>query len=595
MSGFGVKRFIYGCLFFIGPSVLVATEYWRAYDPAAVPWAKATAVVNYKGTLLVSGPGKPNNPQDRLWKSSDGKSWTPVPLPGEGFVVNFCEHNQMLYGFEVTVATVSSLGSDTSLTFSHVYQSSDGDTWVRADQNQFSMTLNRWSDSISFNGRLYAGNVLGEVWSTDGASNPPTWVKANLIFDGFSLHVVSFSKFQNYLYLAVGHERPFDPNTTLFRTSDGINWSLVNTAFDLSNEILRPGTVTLNNRLYRAGNYVRSTVDTGLLMNFDKSTAGPFPIPFLLDNQLHAFDLSGTIHLRTTNGSWNEISEPTPTYCAAASPRYDKVVDYNDMTFVLPCDLLVLKRGWHEIMPQESFGGSLRGSQQGVPVLKWACKINLRDSLTFLKVQNLGTAKAGGDIERVSLFLMPALSVTSTPQFIADLTPSLDGKSWATESSFKLSLSDGDNCFLAVDIASDPTDRSTGQFEIAAEGFLWEVNQTDKLPFSLIGSQIQIANTPPAATTVPPLEEVKIYPSPAKDTVNFLYSLSSAADVSIEIYERRGTRLELIQDNNKAADNRAVTTWDASRVAPGVYFSVIKITAEDGTSRMYKSKVVIER
>jgi hypothetical protein len=72
------------------------------------------------------------------------------------------------------------------------------------------------------------------------------------------------------------------------------------------------------------------------------------------------------------------------------------------------------------------------------------------------------------------------------------------------------------------------------------------------------------------------------YPNPFNARTQISFALPEAADVSIEIYSVTGQLVETISDRYEAGNHSV--TWDASRVASGVYF--YKLTAGDFSQTM---------
>jgi hypothetical protein len=117
-----------------------------------------------------------------------------------------------------------------------------------------------------------------------------------------------------------------------------------------------------------------------------------------------------------------------------------------------------------------------------------------------------------------------------------------------------------------------------------------------------------VPNTPtstPTRTCTPSPEPwaaagtVTAYPNPARGRVQFAYTVSGSAKISIDIYRLTGERVAHIEERKDAGSgNRQTftTAWEAAGVAPGVYFC--RIVATDGAGHEVlnvKKKVALVR
>ena len=97
------------------------------------------------------------------------------------------------------------------------------------------------------------------------------------------------------------------------------------------------------------------------------------------------------------------------------------------------------------------------------------------------------------------------------------------------------------------------------------------------------------------SNSVSALDGVQIYPQPApQGNVVFAYDLSSAADVTIRIYDSTGHLASELKEVGQSAGSRAKTTWDASSFAPGLYFALVEIRETNGSHRQWTKELVLK-
>lgn len=85
------------------------------------------------------------------------------------------------------------------------------------------------------------------------------------------------------------------------------------------------------------------------------------------------------------------------------------------------------------------------------------------------------------------------------------------------------------------------------------------------------------------ATPYVQANQIITYPNPAKDRVNFAYTVQGAAKAEIDIYRLTGERVaHIVENRNGGAGQTLTTAWDAANVAPGIYLCRIKITDVNG-------------
>jgi hypothetical protein len=113
-----------------------------------------------------------------------------------------------------------------------------------------------------------------------------------------------------------------------------------------------------------------------------------------------------------------------------------------------------------------------------------------------------------------------------------------------------------------------------------------------------------VLNTSTPTSTPSPLPwtdagSVAAYPNPAHGRVQFAYTVSGSAKISIDIYRLTGERVAHIEerkDGGSGSGQTFTTAWEAAGVAPGVYFC--RIVATDGAGHEVlnvKKKVALVR
>jgi hypothetical protein len=163
---------------------------------------------------------------------------------------------------------------------------------------------------------------------------------------------------------------------------------------------------------------------------------------------------------------------------------------------------------------------------------------------------------------------------------------------WRLPDHKKIQIYDTDLLFIMADISPTARDGRSIRLHIPNDGI-----QTNARP-TFIGNIIQAPTVQtinnPAAAASPNIEGVEVGPNPAKNHVSFFYTLDTTSSVEIKIFDRAGRLIEEIVEPSKTADNRAKTEWNASQVAPGLYFARIRIKSSQG-ERLHKTQIVIER
>jgi len=87
--------------------------------------------------------------------------------------------------------------------------------------------------------------------------------------------------------------------------------------------------------------------------------------------------------------------------------------------------------------------------------------------------------------------------------------------------------------------------------------------------------------------------QVLPYPNPARGRVNFAYTVSGEAKVTIDVYQFTGERVaQIVERVNGGAGQTMTTAWNAPAVAPGIYVCRIKITDASGRVLLDQKKRV---
>ncbi|MCD4812659.1 cellulase family glycosylhydrolase [bacterium] len=90
-----------------------------------------------------------------------------------------------------------------------------------------------------------------------------------------------------------------------------------------------------------------------------------------------------------------------------------------------------------------------------------------------------------------------------------------------------------------------------------------------------------------------PEGQVMAYPNPARDYVNFAYTVSGSIKTVIDIYQVAGERVGHIVEHHYAGSGQTVVTqWHTTDLAPSIYFSRIVITDASGKVILKQMKKV---
>jgi hypothetical protein len=577
---------IYGGILLLGAigttAPAIAAEHWDVYQPASTPWTAMRAVTVFQGNLYVGA-----DKADQLlhvWKSSDGDRWqellTPVP-PLESYVQGFETFQNSLFMFVVSSAPAPSFG------ILSILKSDDGATWTIVNRfSSFGMGV--WSDSRVFNSRLYAANTSGELLSTADGTN---WTNpAPQLFPRITNQrtPLSLAEYHDNLYIAKVTDETFLTQTTVYRTSDGVSFEQIN-AQPAQGEMLRSGTAVFDDALYWAGLFLERVRPSGTTFQWTQEVAGNAPFPFLLGGKLHAAGLPSQVLQMSATGDWQSVFQENSNSCTAATPRSSRAVTLSGSTYIAPCNLMRFRAGVYAATVN-STEQTLARSQSRVPFASFHFDVNDTDTLTAISVTNTGTAQAGVDIDHVAIFK----SDNGQPgQQLQELTASSDGRTWQSPPGPLAALVDGDELIVAGDITDHATSGATIRLSAPVNALSFSVNSPYHTPAPLTAPKAQTIMVADSIAVAAPAVGLTAFPSPARESLRFLYALAETSDVEIELYDRRGTRVLSSRESSKPANPRAVSIMDCASLSTGIYYAVLKIHGSD--TRILKTKVAIER
>jgi len=294
------------------------------------------------------------------------------------------------------------------------------------------------------------------------------------------------------------------------------------------------------------------------------------------------------------------------------SVRFGKTIQ-----FVIPVDGLSLSREREYRLPKElaslpertlnilgankveleTFVGSkeLTRDQSLAWVFSWSVEFaeeigGKEESIKSLILKNFGTAEAEKDLINVTLWR----ENTDVTEKVLDLDSGPDSDEWVfgPQSSLIIDLEQGDKFFVTVDISKNARNR-TIQFGIPRGGIGFTLNTSFNFPVDIVISTISTIILPSPAPPAP-IAEVIVFPNPAQNEVWFTYDLASRSDIVITIFNSVGTLVSEIRDT-QAFGNGQKTQWNSTKMAPGVYFAVVKIKSGSGAERIFKRRVYLKK
>jgi len=107
------------------------------------------------------------------------------------------------------------------------------------------------------------------------------------------------------------------------------------------------------------------------------------------------------------------------------------------------------------------------------------------------------------------------------------------------------------------------------------------------------------ASPTPTATASPTpawqlaLDQVLVYPNPARDRVTFAYQATGPVRVEIDLYRLTGERVAQIRESRDAGSGSVqATVWEAGGCAAGIYIARIVVIPGDGSRRVRQLRKV---
>jgi hypothetical protein len=567
------------------------------------------SVIEFKNTLFafVYPTLFPNHVG--IKKSTNGVDWESVTLPAEDIgtkhFVYFRVHKETLYLF-VSV----SWGEK-----AHIYRTTDGQTIEMVREDIITSHSGRAYPSAlsSLDGHLYVVLKNGEVIRTTGEGPSLTWVTETIGYPpdqevgSTGPFLSSMADLHGIPYVAVKLRDNFDSPyyVRIFKKTDHQGWQQVG--------LLSPEDTGTSENIKLFSTSQKLYLTSGLALweidiqknpaEWDKQSYPQSKVhtSYVLEDNVYIWEHMTKVRKLNQNGVWEFASE-NETGSSDCSPNYERfnekpVVLNNKAWIVSNCfDLWTLQLGVEDVISWTVPGQELFQGQSNAPILEFDIKSNLQDAIN-LTVQNIGTATSAGDIESVRLArLVSNREEEFILDYLQDLLP-VNDRSWRL-SSFE-PVNDGDQLYLTVDISPTATPGRTVRFLIESESedrMRFETNTEFRLPGAILSSQFkEIKPALAGAGALAALQEVIVFPQPAKDIVRFNYYLSDPSDVKIKIYDREGGLVKEVNDPGKPAGNPAQTTWNASHIAPGIYYATVQIKPIIGEDRFFKRKIAIER
>ncbi len=241
--------------------------------------------------------------------------------------------------------------------------------------------------------------------------------------------------------------------------------------------------------------------------------------------------------------------------------------------------------GVNSVTRLEFTADDFSAGQEDLRVLRFDLTFYSSETMKSISVVNKETAEAGTDIAKVKLHIT-AGGTETTVELVAD--PDL--KTWTSPPGWTGYLLDDDAEYeILADISSMARRDRKIKFALEPDAFTWDVNTDFVIASELVEDDI-LDNTAAGQ----PLPPVIAFPNPARDRVGFSYDLTSPAAIEINIFNLSGNLVSEIRES-KTAGIGVQTFWEAAHVAPGPYFAVVKINAENGEKRVYKQKVYIKK
>lgn len=572
-----ISRLAVGCglalIMGVGPSL--AGEHWQRHGETDVPWREPQGIASFDDRLFVSANESAEMDATRMWTTEDGRNWHPVPAFDGRIVQSFSIHEGALYALSAEEATDER----------RIYRSFDGSTWNRADSGEFG--AGEWSDSVSYEGWLVVTARPDRLWRTNGSGGSPSWASlpgpAQSAFSTVD-HII-LSEWNGLLYAGVIHEDLIGRKSAKFtHLRDAREWGQAAPPADQNFLFQKVNVVTYGGRQIWGGAQLKSRRSWYWM---EEEIAGN-PVPFVLHDRLYVLNLGANIRRQTSfegPASYVFIDQPSPAYCEANRRRYSNVAHLGDRAYFLPCDLWSLKKGVYSVanvpVPEKPLTFDLTNE----PILTFSVSVSLEDTLERVSIRHRGLAETPRDLAAMRLV------DARTFKRLADLSPDETGRVWTTPASFAHRIVDDAIFGVVVDIGNDP--RRGATIELAVERLEWRETRGYDAPAAIESAAFSIDGANPARSA--PIDDVAIFPNPARNEARFAFNLTERSDVVIDLFDRAGARVIQSAATGLPADPRASTALDISGLAPGLYFATISIRGHADAERIYRGKLVVER
>jgi hypothetical protein len=527
----------------------------------------------------------------KLYRSTDIYSGEPVGLSGQ-YVIR---HKDRIYLLRWSPP-------DTII----IYHSTNGLQW-----ETYQVPKDGIHDSgilrgvFSVGEHLYVVNSMGHVLRTsgEGASLQWEWIESLTAPDRNGNNRYFFSDYRGIVHVVLSAVVS-DTESFHFiyrQNSDQTSWEKDPVAQLPWDETIMDPVILIeyNDELYLSASNLRKT--KGLQIPFtdwqvvEHFGSGTHPRPYVINNQLFVWSIGNPIMRLSTSDVWKPVSVHTSivdifdmdSYNHAPAILKKKIyVNFTDES------IWSLPLGVTGITNTSAPMKVIYADQKQAGVLGFSVEANFGDRAQF-KVNNLGSAVLGQDIERV--WLVPVTRTTEQPiqSNAIELHPDPQNpKRWVSDS--PIQFNDGDEMAVMVDAAPTARPNETLIFSITPDDLVFENNSDFRLSGPLTGFSIEL-QVAAGAAGLNLSSDVLVFPQPARDEVRFLYDLTSVSDVLIRIYDQNGVLMTELSDPNKSIGQGQYTAWEARHIAPDLYFAIIKIKPATGDERILKKKVYIDR
>lgn len=559
---------------------------WKKFSAEALPGVGVEAITNIGDYLYLSARASADGDDTRLWKSRDGESWEKVALPTPIVIQVFPKDSSTLverYAFGVRYDATGTPYRSILVTYDK------GSQWKLLESP--ALGVGEWSDATRYGGSALAAGKDGTLWEIyQGNLKPMSPPSAA----GTELMALTIGGGKIYL---AHHQMGTNPQSCVsYSDSFNISWRSGG-CYSQSNPNRVALTVRYYDFIYWAHGLLTktSTLDTPFWTDVSGFTLAP--VALASSNFLFVIQPGNPIsYMYQNTGIWQTTDFFTSVICDVRPEVYSEarnLAELPDRIFLLTCDLFMMRKGAVSASPAAYEALPLSYGQQNGIVLAWSMNVSVVDTLRQLTVRNRGTAAPGRDIAHLKLLRPSQDPVLNQPyEVLTELKPNSDNQTWSTAANFQRDFLSDDTLFLAVDVSVTPEPGTTCDFSV--EAMSWDVSRNVSIPAPLTAIKAQEIQAGPGFVSQP-LGKVVVAPTPAKDRVTFLYDLSDSSNVSIKIFDRSSTLVAHLQEPGKPADDRQVTVWDASRVAPGVYYATIEIESTSGGKKVYRQKIFIER